>query len=154
MTSLAVRTVILWIHALAGAAWVAAAGGFVIAEAAMGSEEDERRAFAQRAASPINRLGVAAVVVLVATGVVNLILAAAVRARPFSRQFITVLGIKVGLLVAMCLALWAAFRAERRLNDSSPRDAQRAVVRLMGLNGAIVVMGAAALVLGLWLLGT
>jgi hypothetical protein len=154
VTSLAVRTVILWIHALAGAGWTAAAGAFVIAEAAMNPEDGERRSFARRAAPLINRLGAAAVVVLVVTGVVNLILASAVRAHPFSRGFITVLAIKAGILVAMCLVLFAAFRTEGELNAPVARDAERASMRLMALNGAIVAMGGAALVLGLWLLGS
>jgi putative copper export protein len=154
VSALAVRTVILWIHALAGAGWTAAAGGFVIAEAAMDSEEDERQSFTQRAAPLINRLGVAAVVVLVVTGAVNLVLADSAQRHSFSGAFLTVLGVKAGLLLAMCAVLAAAFRAERKLNAANAGDAQRASVRLMVFNGAIVAMGGTALILGLWLLGS
>jgi len=154
MESLALRTVILWGHALAGAAWVAASACYVIAGAAIGAREEEARAFVGRAAPAVNGVGVAAMLTVAGSGVVNLMLAGAMRRFHFSRTFIAVLSAKVAIFIVMFVLLSGAFRAAGRLASADTSEVARAGTRLLILNGAVVAMGAAALLLGLWLTGS
>jgi hypothetical protein len=156
---MALQTVILWIHALAGAGWVAACVCFVIAGLVLSAGGDEQRDFALGAAPRIVGFSLGAALVLLFTGAVNLVLAGIVRRFRFSQEFGSILGLKVVLFVAMFLALRWTLRAAASL----PGDAQGAAPskalahRMVGMvraQGAIAVMGAVALVLGLWLMGT
>lgn len=154
MDSLAVRTVVLWIHALAGAGWVGASACYVIAAGAVGTANDEGRAFVRRVAPAINGVGVAAMLTVAGSGIVNLLLAGAMRQFHFSRAFIAILSTKVAIFVVMFVLLSASFRAARRLSGTDDEEVTRAGTRLLILNGAVVAMGAVALVLGLWLVGS
>ncbi|HXW84455.1 MAG TPA: hypothetical protein VEJ86_08615 [Candidatus Binataceae bacterium] len=139
------RGVILWIHALSGATWVAACGCFVIAGLALETGSDEQRSFVERVVPKINLLVAAAAGLLLATGVANFALLGAARGFQFSTQFGIVLGAKVVLFIGMVLALSAALRTAAR---------PHAMPRLVGYHGAIAAMGGLALLLGLWLMGT
>jgi hypothetical protein len=153
------QTVILWIHALAGAGWVAACVCFVIAGLVLSAGGDEQRDFALGAAPRIVRFSLAAALVLVFTGAVNLILAGVVRNFRFSSEFGRILGIKVVLFVVMFIALRWTLRAgaslpyDAQLPEPSAALAHR-LAAMVRAQGAIVVMGAVALLLGLWLMGT
>ena len=151
MNSLAIRTVILWMHGLAGAAWVGASLCFVIAAVAVGSEGDDAHAFAGRVAPAINRVALVAMIFILLSGMVNIYIAGTMRGFVFSKTFVTVLSAKIGIFLAMFAILTALFRAEAKL---SAEQSPSAFSRLTILNGAVVALGATALMLGLWLLGS
>jgi hypothetical protein len=155
---MALRTTVLWIHALAGGGWVTACGCFVIAGLAIAAGSEEQRAFAMRAAPAIDRFNLAAAAMLLITGLANFTLEGLGRGFRFSAQFKIILLIKVMLFVGMAITLGrslriaAAMRAAARAGDTEA--VPRAVDRMVRAHGAIVAMGAAALLLGLWLLGS
>jgi hypothetical protein len=156
---MALQTVILWIHALAGAGWVAACVCFVIAGLVLSAGGEEQRDFALGAAPRIVGFSLAAALLLLITGAVNLALAGIVRGFRFSRVFGGILGLKVVLFVVMFLVLRWSFRAAAALpDDAKPAAPSNALAqRMAGMvraQGAIAVMGAVALLLGLWLMGT
>lgn len=143
------RTVILWIHVLCGAAWVAVSLSFVLAAGA--STEDERAGLAARVAPALNRLNLAAIVVLPLSGIANLAYVARDRHYKLPTAFVEVLGAKVVLLVAMAAALAIAWGTAARLGAAGSGGAER---RLMRIYGAMAGLGAVALMLGLWLAGS
>jgi hypothetical protein len=156
---MALQTVILWIHALAGAGWVAACVCFVIAGLVLSAGGEEQRDFALGAAPRIVGFSLAAALLLLITGAVNLALAGLVRSFRFSRVFGGILGLKVVLFAAMFLALRWCLRAAASLPDdakpAAPSNAlAHSVAGMVRAQGAIAVMGAVALLLGLWLMGT
>ncbi len=153
MNAAVARTVILWVHALGGAGWIGACVCFLLAAGAMGIDTGEGRAFARRVAPAINRIGLAATVLIVATGMVNFVLAGAERNYHFSSVFVGVLCAKIALLLVMFMLVIASFRAEGRLDEGG--DALvRTIRRILALDGAIAAAGALAMILGLWLLGS
>jgi hypothetical protein len=156
---MALQTVILWIHALAGAGWVAACVCFVIAGLVLSAGGEEQRDFALGAAPRIVGFSLVAALLLLITGAVNLALAGLVRSFRFSRVFGGILGLKVVLFTVMFLALRWCLRAVASLPDdakpAAPSNAlAHTVAGMMRAQGAIAVMGAVALLLGLWLMGT
>jgi hypothetical protein len=154
MDQLALRTTVLWIHAISGVVWVGASAAFVIAGLATGTSSDEGVAFARRAAPRINRVNMTAAVTLVATGIINVILAGQVRHFRFSSAFRTILTVKILILAAMVVVLASSFRAERMFRSDEPGAASAASRRMVRLFILIVAMGSVALGLGLWLLGS
>jgi hypothetical protein len=156
---MALRTAILWIHALAGAGWVAACACFVVAGLVLSAGGDEQRDFALGAAPRIVGFSLAAALVLLFTGAVNLVLAGTARGFRFSREFGSILGVKVVLFVVMFLALRWTLRVAASLpgEDRAAAPSEALAHRMAGMvraQGAIAVMGAVALLLGLWLMGT
>ncbi len=155
---MALRTTVLWIHALAGGGWVAACGCFVIAGLAISAGSEEQRSFAMRAAPAIDRFNLAAAAILLITGLMNFTLAGLGRGFRFSAQFKIILSIKVMLFVGMAIALGRSLRIAAAMRAAAaPADTDsvpRAVDRMVRAHGAIVAMGAMALLLGLWLLGS
>jgi putative copper export protein len=94
---------------------------------------------------------------LLVTGVLNFTFAGIARGFHFSTAFGAILAAKVVLFVAMTAALAAATRtsAAFRATLEEPRDTvANAMNRMMKTQGTIVALGAMALVLGLWLIGT
>ena len=150
----AVRTTILWIHALGGIAWAGAALVFVIAAGAAGVEEDAGLALIRRLAPAIVRLGLGAMVFIVVTGVGNIYLAGMARHFAFSDTFMVLLSAKIALLGAMYFLLIMAWRAHSDLKSSRGSEAHRVARRLTRCNLAIAGCGGVALLLGLWLLGS
>ena len=156
---MALQTVILWIHALSGAGWVAACVCFVIAGLVLSASGDEQRDFALGAAPRIVGFSLAAALLLLFTGAANLVLLGSERGFRFSQEFAGILGLKVVLLVVMLLALRWTLRAAASLpGDAQPAAPSNALaLRMAGMvraQCAIAVMGAVALLLGLWLMGT
>jgi hypothetical protein len=156
---MALRTTVLWIHALAGGGWVAACGCFVIAGLAISAGSEEQRSFAMRAAPAIDRFNLAAAAILLVSGLANFTMAGLARGFRFSAQFKIILSIKVMLFVGMAIALGRSLRiaAAMRAAAAESGDADgvpRSVDRMVRAHGAIVAMGATALLLGLWLLGS
>jgi hypothetical protein len=151
-------TLILWTHAAAGAIWIGACACFVIAGLALATGSVEQRNFVANSAHKIDALGLFAAVVLMLTGLINLMTAAMVRRFAFSTAFASVLAIKIALFIVMIVVMtWsmrigAAIRAvvARGRIDAVPG----AMNRMMRAHAAVVAMGAIALMLGLWLMGS
>lgn len=152
------RSAILWIHAGAAAAWVAASVCFIVAGLALVAGSEEQRNFAMRAASKIDAFNLAAALTLLFTGAANFAVAGVLRGFHFSGQFELILGVKVILFVGMSIALGRALRtaASLRVSHDSPSadTIANTTTRMMLAHGAIVAMGGVALLLGLWLMGT
>ena len=153
------QTTILWIHAGAGAIWIGACACFVIAGLALTPGSVEQRNFAVGAAPKIDRLALIAASLLFLTGLVNLSIAGLWRGlAAFSTAFITVLAIKIGLFIAMVSVMHWTMRfgaviksvIERGRSDALPT----AISRMVKAHTAVVAMGAIALMLGLWLMGS
>ena len=147
------RTTFLWIHVLCGAIWVAVSLSFVLAAGA--STETERAGFASRVAPVLNRINLAAIVILPLSGIANLIFVARERHFSLPAAFVEVLGAKVVLLCGMAVALGLAWGAAARLGSGAPSAASNVGERrLLWLYSAMTAMGAVALMLGLWLAGS
>ena len=156
---MALSTVILWVHALCGVIWVTACASFLLAAMALSAEAAEWRAFAARSAPRINRLCAVIACLIPLTGIGNLVFAARAHHHLLPAAFVGVLSAKIGLFAAMAIALGAAWKAVAPAGNAgvipAGIDADAARVRkLMRLYGAIVMLGAVALGLGLWLSGT
>ncbi len=154
---IAARLSIAWVHALAGAVWVGACTCFLIASAALSPQSAEWREFARRLAPPLNRLNLAAAGLLAVTGLASLLGVGIPWGWRFSPTFLTILGTKVALFVAMTAGLVAAVKAESKLggqDNGGDGDSSRAIGRLVKLHGATAGLGGLALALGLWLTGS
>ncbi|HTY56810.1 MAG TPA: hypothetical protein VMB26_16510 [Candidatus Binataceae bacterium] len=146
---------ILWIHVLSGAIWIGACVCLAIAVSAIRAGSDEFRDFAARGVPTLNRINLVAAVALAIAGMTKLLTLIASGFRP-SAMFIDVLFIKIGLFFAMAMALGASMRAAAMLEvtaDDGPKSA-RAARKVAILSGLIAAMGGAAMLLGLWLVGS
>jgi len=143
------RTIFLWIHVICGALWVAVSLSFMLAAGA--STETERADFTARVAPVLNRVNLAALAILPLSGIANLVFVARERRYRLPAAFVEVLGAKVLLLCGMAAALAIAWGTAARLGEDASGAGER---RLLGLYGAMTAMGAAALMLGLWLAGS
>jgi hypothetical protein len=152
------RNTILWIHALAGGAWVTACVCFVIAGLAIAAGSEEQVNFALRAAPKIDGFNIVAATVVLVTGGFNLALAGVARGFNFSAQFGIILVVKVILFIAMALALGRALSITATLRAVADKGRVAAIpgatARTVRWHGAIAAMGAIALVCGLWLMGS
>jgi uncharacterized membrane protein len=153
MNSASMRIAILWLHAVGGIAWVGAAAVFVIAASAVGLEEAQGLAMVRRIAPVINRIGLVAMLFIVASGIVNIYIAGLMRHFVFPNTFMELLFAKIGILLAMYGVLTMSWRAERTLMSLEPEVAHRAARRLIVCNLAVMSLGGIALLIGLWLLG-
>jgi hypothetical protein len=145
-------------HALAGAAWVIASICFVIAGLALATGSDEQRNFAQGAALKIVLFNLMAAILVLLTGVANFLIVGTIRDYEFSPAFWRTLGIKVLLFLAMFAVVRSALRRAMRLRDdadpSAPLNAlSDRISGMVRLHAAVALMGAIALLLGLWLMG-
>jgi len=143
------RTIFLWIHVICGALWVAVSLSFMLAAGA--STETERAGFTARVAPVLNRVNLAALAILPLSGIANLVFVARERHYRLPAAFVEVLGAKVLLLCGMAAALAIAWGTAARLGEDASGAGER---RLLGLYGPMAAMGAAALMLGLWLAGS
>jgi len=148
------RITILWLHAIGGIAWIGAAVVFVIAASATGIDDDEGLSMVRRIAPAINRIGLAAMLFIVVSGIVNIYIAGLMRRFSFSNAFIELLALKIAALSAMYVLLTMSWRAEGLLASPDASQARHAARRLMTFNLAIAGCGGIALLLGLWLLGS
>ena len=149
---------LLWIHASAGAIWIAAAASFVIAALATAEEADTGTI--RRAGSAINKIGLFAMVAVVLTGIINTFVAGEMRNLAFSQSFVIVLVLKIVALAAMVVVLNRCIRAHRIIAAGaeagiSEKDAiSKARTQLIVGNSLVAAIGGLAMILGLWLLGT
>jgi putative copper export protein len=151
-------TAILWIHAAAAAVWIGACACFAIAGLAVPDGSDDQRNFVANTAPRINQLGLAAASVLFATGVINLAVQAVSRRFAFSTAFVIVLASKIFLFIAMTLLLTRTMRVGsviRAVLERGPvGSVPTATSQMVRFHLAIAAMGAFAMILGLWLVGS
>jgi hypothetical protein len=151
-------TLILWTHAAAGAIWVGACACFVIAGLALTTGSVEQRNFVASAAPKIDVLGLAAAIVLLVTGFINLMTAGIARRFAFSTAFMTVLAIKISLFIIMIVVMTWSMRIGAGIRAVVARGRTDAVpgamTRMVRAHIAIVAMGGIALMLGTWLMGS
>ena len=133
-------TWIVWLHLLAMALWLG--GAIVILGAILPVVRDEAgRAAAKRALFLTSRAMEAAVV----TGVLNVLVRAMASGGAFSRGFVAMLSVKVGLVVVMAaLQVWVGIAWKRPVADGAT-VARRARVGLT----ILLVVGAVVVLLGL-----
>lgn len=153
-----VGSIILWTHAVAGAVWIGACGCFVIAGLALRPGSDEQRDFAAAGAYRISVLGLGAGVIVAIAGVINLIAALQARGGELSGTYLAILVLKIVLYVLMLAAMGVAQRtgAAVRVDIARGRDrgVRDAIRQMIGVHAATLVMGAGAMLLGLWLVGS
>ena len=151
-------TLILWTHAAAGAIWIGACACFVIAGLALTTGSVEQRNFVANAGPKIDLLGLVAAIVLLVTGFINLMTAGIARRFAFSTAFMTVLAIKIALFIVMIVVMTWAMRIGAVIRAAVARSRTDAVpgamTRMTRAHIAIVAMGALALILGTWLMGS
>lgn len=154
---MALRTVILWVHVLCGVVWVGASANVALAAVALSGEPEEWARFATRSVPRINRVCVVAASVIPVTGIANLGFVARAHRGALPAAFVAILSVKVALFAAMAGVLWAAWGAGSSMeggSGSSGGDVAAGVRKLIALYVTIVILGAMALGLGLWLSGT
>jgi uncharacterized membrane protein len=146
---------ILWIHVLSGAIWIGACACLAIAVSAIRAGSEEFRDFAVRGVPTLNRINLVAAVVLVIAGAAKLLTLLSSGFAP-SAMFVDVLFIKIGLFFAMTMALGASLRAAAmlKLKAAGGAESARAARKVAILSGLIAAMGGAAMLLGLWLVGS
>ena len=152
-----IRAVILWVHVLCGVVWVGACATFILA--ALAGEPNEACVYAARVAPQINRLCVPLAIAIPVTGIGNLFFAVLARGRGLPTEFVVIIAAKIGLLAVMALALRAAARTAKILEEKPPPGAPGSldevhVRSIVASYGLIVGAGIVALGLGLWLSGT
>jgi len=151
------RAAVLWIHVLSGAVWIGACACLAIAVSALTADSAEFRDFATRGVPTLNRVNVAAAVTLVVTGTARLLILVMAGGFVPSAMFIDVLLMKVALFAAMAIALGASLRAAAMLNKESASgagSAESSARRVAVLSGLTAGLGGAAMLLGLWLVGS
>ncbi len=151
------RTAIVWVHVLCGVVWVGASASIALAAVALSGEPEEWRKFATRAVPRINRVCVAAASVIPVTGIANLAFVARTYRGSLPPPFVAILSAKVALFAVMAAALWAVWGVGASIGASGASGAGNSGVgvrKLIALYATIVILGAMALGLGLWLSGT
>lgn len=145
---------VLWLHAISGAILVLACICLAVAGAALIAEEEGGEDFARRVLPGLNWLASAGAVLLLVTGVGNLIAAGAARHYRFSATFIEVLAAKLTLFVLIGGGLWGLWGVAARARRAGASREGSGLRRLVILAAACALMGAMALALGLWLVGS
>lgn len=159
-----------WIHVLAGVVWIGTCACLALAAAVLTAGSDEFGDFALGGVPKLIALNAVAAALLLAAGLAKLGAIGVGRRFHFSSLFLEVLAIKAALFAAMVAALAASWRASRRLAAACGRPppsrapappAERATTdsaaaaaemnRAALLSILTLAMGAAALMLGLWL---
>jgi hypothetical protein len=155
---MSISAIVLWVHVLAGVIWIAAALTFSLAAIATERGSRERLEFFKRGARPLAVLGLVAAATIVVSGVLNVWFVGRRRDFVFATGFKMVLASKVALYIGMCLALFGIIRESSRISAADeagcPETIEHAGSRLVIFWSAIVIMGFAALLAGLWLAGS
>ncbi len=151
------ETAFLWIHVLSGAVWIGAGACVAIAGSALAVGSAEFRDFVTRALPGLNRVSAISAVTLVVTGTARLVAMMTTGGFTPSTAFIEVLLLKVALCAAMVLGIAGSWRAEaalRSVGADSGESAAAPTRRLIAVSGLTTLLGATAMVLGLWLVGS
>ncbi|MGA7871512.1 MAG: hypothetical protein WCA22_11495, partial [Candidatus Binatus sp.] len=109
-------------------------------------------------APKIDILGVVAAAVLLVTGFFNVMTAGIARRFVFSATFTTVLAVKIALFIVMLVVMTWSMRVGAVIRAVVGRGRVDAVpgamTRMVRAHAAIIAMGALALILGTWLVGS
>jgi len=146
-------TAALWVHVVSASWWILACVTMAVAGAVVGAESAEGQEFIARVVPKLNQANAVAAAALVVTGVVNLVVAGKPRGFSFPPSFVRVLSIKVALYVAMAAALWASLGIGRKAAVGAASTGPRGTSKLAALSAMTALMGAAAMILGVWLAG-
>jgi hypothetical protein len=152
-----VRTALLWLHVISGVVWIAASAATAIARQVLSVGSIEFRDFVRTAMPTLNRTNLGAAICLFVTGAVNLMMLGLPISFRFPATFTTVLSVKIALFAAMAIGLAVALRAEKPLIATLDRDDRSSGVefaKIGNLSTAVAALGALALTLGLWLMGS
>ncbi len=144
----------LWLHVIAGSWWVLASVTMAVAGGVLNADSTEGREFVRRVVPALNLTNALAAALLLATGLVNLYAAGARGRFDFPSAFTRVLAVKLGLYALMVAALIASLRVGRSIGRENPGESPRTgTVRLAALCAVTATAGAAAMLLGVWLVG-
>jgi|SRR5271170_6943104 len=146
-------TAILWVHVVSAAWWILACVTMAVAGAVVGTESVEGREFMVRVVPRLNQANALAAAALLLTGVVNLATVGEHRGFSYPSSFIRVLSIKLALYLVMVAALWACLTIGRKPVVASGIQGSHNTYKLAALSAIIALMGAAAMILGVWLAG-
>jgi hypothetical protein len=150
-------TVMLWAHVVSASWWVLACVIMALAGTVMNIDSVEGRGFVIRVVPKFNRANSAAAAVLLMTGLVNIYGAGVDRRFHFPPAFVRVLAIKIVLYLIMFAALRVSVNVERRLiaqaGGGASSGERAGTGRLAALAALIALIGAAAMLLGVWLVG-
>jgi hypothetical protein len=141
---------------LAGVGWIGVCASFILASMALAGGTAELREFAARVLPLLNRLSLGCACLIPVTGVINLTFAARAHGYALPREFLVIVAVKLMLFTAMAWALAIATGRSNAIGlcDDGAAGASASVLRpIVPWYGFIVILGAMALVLGLWLAG-
>jgi len=153
---LTLRGVAIGIHATAAAIWVGVAGCFSIAALIIGLDEGGDSEFIPRVAPRITIVSIVAAVLSLAAGLAVFVVTAWKGGFELPSMYLTVTGIKGLTFIGMLWSVFEVRRLERlyrsRILKGTPTEpVKRQIVQLYIL---CTILGAIALALGIWALGS
>jgi hypothetical protein len=146
-------TAVLWVHVFSAAWWILACVTMAVGGAVVGTESVEGREFMVRVVPRLNQANALAAATLLLTGVVNLVIVGEHRRFSYPSSFMRVLSIKLALYLLMVAALWTCLTIGRKRDVASGTQGPQSPYKLAALSAIIALMGAAAMLLGVWLAG-
>ncbi len=146
-------TAVLWVHVVCASWWILACVTMAVAGAVVGTESVEGREFMVRVVPKLNQANALAAATLLLTGVINLMMVGGQRGFSYPSSFVRVLSIKLALYLLMVAALWACLTIGRKRDVASGTQGPQNTYKLAALSASIALMGAAAMMLGVWLAG-
>jgi hypothetical protein len=150
-------TVMLWAHVASASWWILASFTMALAGAVLSADSVEGREFIVRVVPKLNWANNAAALTVLVTGLVNLYGAGRNRGFDFPTSFVRVLAVKIVLYAAMFAMLRASISAARKLvaQVDGQAGAGEGVGsgRLAAFSAITALVGAAAMLLGVWLAG-
>jgi putative copper export protein len=146
---------ILWLHVLCGLGWVGVAASFTLSATALGSAGAELRDFIRRVIDPLNVFCVFCAAVIPITGLLNLAFLSRTRGFVIGREFGEILAAKIALFSVMAWLEWRVLTltGSTRINKTQGELSCIEIASLVRSYGIIIIAGAAALGLGVWLAG-
>jgi hypothetical protein len=146
-------TAVLWVHVASASWWILACVTMAVAGAVAGTESPEGREFIVRAVPRLNQANAVAAAALLLTGVANLAMVGEQRGFSYPPSFMRVLSVKLALYLLMVAALWASLARGRKPAVPAGAAVPQSAYKLAALSAFAALMGAAAMILGVWLAG-
>ncbi|MGO9061460.1 MAG: hypothetical protein ACLQU2_29395 [Candidatus Binataceae bacterium] len=146
-------TAALWMHVVSASWWILACVTMAVAGAVVGAESAEGQEFIARVVPRLNQANAVAAAALLLSGIVNLVVVGKHRGFSFPPSFVRVLSIKVALYVVMAAVLWVSSGIGRMPAVGAGSKGPRGTGKLAALSAMTALMGAAAMILGVWLAG-
>lgn len=148
------RSLLLLIHVFSASVWIVICLGLAFVAAGLRPEAEEFKSFGAKVVPKLNVVDAIAAGALLATGVANFVLLGILVNFDFSLSFVGLVAAKLALFILMAVGLFGSWRVQAGLRAPVSRQAGAAMRRLGALSGLVALLGAAALSLGLWLMGT